>query len=42
MISEMFGASKLLLIIFSNPLPIEHIKKSWGAIPINVAQKKIR
>ena len=29
-------------MIFSNPLPIEQIKKICGKIPINVAQKKLK
>ena len=28
-------------IIFSNPLPIDTTKKSWGITPINVAKKKL-
>ena len=37
----MLGASKFSSIIFSNPFPMEHIKKIWGRIPIKVAQKKL-
>ena len=40
-ISIILGASRLLSIIFSNPLPIETAKKIWGIIPINVAKKKL-
>ena len=29
-------------MIFSSPFPIDAIKKSWGIIPIKVAQKKLR
>ena len=36
-----FGASKFWSIIFSNPSPIEHIKKREGIVPIRVAQKKL-
>ena len=39
-ISIIFGGSKFLLIIVSNPLPIATTKKTWGIIPINVAKKK--
>ena len=35
------GASRFWLIIFSRPLPIEQIIKSWGKIPNKVAQKKL-
>jgi hypothetical protein len=35
------GGSKFSFIIFSKPVPIEHIKKSDGIIPMNVAQKKL-
>ena len=28
-------------MIFSNPLPIEQTKKSWGIVPKKVAQKKL-
>ena len=39
--SKSLGASKLLSIIFSKPLPIEQIKKVCGTIPKNVANKKL-
>ena len=39
-ISIIFGGSKFFLIIVSNPLPIETIKKVCGMIPIIVANKK--
>ena len=39
-ISIIFGGSKFLFIISSNPLPIEVIKKICGIIPISVAKKK--
>ena len=35
------GASELLSIIFSIPLPIDTAKKICGTIPINVAKKKL-
>jgi len=40
MMSVILGTSRLLSIIFSNPLPIEATKKIWGTIPIRVAKKK--
>ena len=41
-ISMIPGGLKFWSIIFSKPLPIEQIKKTWGQIPIKVAQKKLR
>ena len=38
--SIIFGASRFSAIIFSNPLPIDTIKNTWGMLPNNVAQKK--
>ena len=35
------GASKLLSINFSIPLPIDTAKNIWGIIPIKVAKKKL-
>ena len=35
------GASKFCSMIFSSPLPIETSKNNCGAIPINVAKKKL-
>ena len=40
MMSVMLGISEFWSIIFSNPLPIDTTKKTWGIIPINVAKKK--
>ena len=40
-ISIIPGGFKFWSIIFSKPLPIEQIKKTWGKIPISVAQKKL-
>ena len=39
-ISIIFGGSKFLFIISSNPLPILTIKKICGIIPMSVAKKK--
>ena len=40
--SKNLGGAKFFSIIFSSPLPIEQIKKIWGSIPMNVAQKKLK
>ena len=38
-ISIIFGTLEFFSIIFSNPLPIETIKKTPGTIPNNVEKK---